>query len=342
MMMTYRPDYDDIVVDAREQGCRVSELLALSVGADPFYAGQPSRMRDGAWFADLWQRLGRPHGAHLRRLHYQLISQATPPTLPDGRPYENTEASWAFLNSASRNARYLGYISPTSLEDHRSAQPVLFATSRPTPAPEWAIDALDGYWNSPPALPSLDTAAFDWDINLTLPTPSIHGYGYDPADQPFHLEVWVEKSTVADVLSPICRRFGVDLVTGVGYLSITRVAEMLQRVAAHGKPARILYLSDFDPSGEGMPIQVARQSEFWLPDLAPDADLKLEPLVLTAEQVAAMPCHARRSSPATSRRTISRTATVRAPSSWTRSKRSTRASLPGCWRRPSRRTSTTT
>ena len=35
-----------------------------------------------------------------------------------------------------------------------------------------------------------------------------------------------------------------------------------------------------------MPVQAARQAEFWLPSYAPNADVKLTPIALTAEQAA--------------------------------------------------------
>jgi len=47
----------------------------------------------------------------------------------------------------------------------------------------------------------------------------------------------------------------------------------------------IFYISDFDPAGDGMPVGVARQLEFWLQQYAPDADIKLQPLALTHAQV---------------------------------------------------------
>jgi hypothetical protein len=50
------------------------------------------------------------------------------------------------------------------------------------------------------------------------------------------------------------------------------------------KPVRIFYISDFDPSGDNMPIQVARQLEFWRSTYAPESDIKLTPLALTAAQ----------------------------------------------------------
>ena len=51
------------------------------------------------------------------------------------------------------------------------------------------------------------------------------------------------------------------------------------------KPCRILYVSDFDPAGGGMPVSVARQIEYAIKDHASDMDIKLDPLILTCEQV---------------------------------------------------------
>jgi hypothetical protein len=89
-----------------------------------------------------------------------------------------------------------------------------------------------------------------------------------------------------DVLAPLCQRYATNLVTGVGDLSITAVVSLLGRVAALDKPARILYISDYDPKGVVMPVGVARKIEFWHQQYAPDADIRLEPIILTAEQAA--------------------------------------------------------
>lgn len=279
-------DYESIREEAKSTGCRVEELLALTKANDPFYSEMPFRVRDGTWFAGIWRMLGEPTGAHLRRLHYQLVSQHPPVEMADGSAYQNTEVCWQALNTASRNARYLGLISPTALEDHRSPRPLLYATARETPEPRWELDK-PLFWLSPPRLPTLDLAIeHDLAVDLAPPEPVVWGYDYEQADQPYHLEIWIEKSTMTDVLLPVCRELGVDLVVGVGYLSVTRVVEMIRRVADQGKPARIFYLSDHDPSGENMPVQVARQVEFWLPEIAGAAEIMLQPLVLTAEQAA--------------------------------------------------------
>src|SRR6185437_10679057 len=72
--------------------------------------------------------------------------------------------------------------------------------------------------------------------------------------QRFHVELWVEKSTMNDVLAPLAQRYGVNLITGEGELSATACYRLIERAKQGGKPIRILYLSDFDPAGDTMPV----------------------------------------------------------------------------------------
>jgi hypothetical protein len=134
------------------------------------------------------------------------------------------------------------------------------------------------------ALPEIRTQLAD-QLDVSLPEPRIEGYDCNDSDQPYHLEIWIEKSTMNDVLEPLAREYGTALVTSIGFQSMTRVIQLLHRVKEAGKPARVFYLSDFDPAGDGMPVAVARQIEYWAPQYAPDADIKLTPLGLTREQV---------------------------------------------------------
>jgi hypothetical protein len=84
---------------------------------------------------------------------------------------------------------------------------------------------------------------------------------------------------------PYCQKATKSDSTGMGWTSIPQIRNMLRRIQQLGKPTVIFYISDFDPAGTGMPVHVARYVEFWLHDLAPNADIKLTPLVLTKEQV---------------------------------------------------------
>jgi hypothetical protein len=87
-----------------------------------------------------------------------------------------------------------------------------------------------------------------------------------------------------DILLPLARRHGTNLITGVGEMSLTSVHQFLDRVRAAGKPARIIYVSDHDPAGRSMPVAVARKIEFALTSSG-TVDIKLDPVVLTADQV---------------------------------------------------------
>jgi hypothetical protein len=99
-----------------------------------------------------------------------------------------------------------------------------------------------------------------------------------------HVEIWVEKSTMSDVLDPIAQQHRCNLVTGVGELSLTRCHELIERAKASGRPVRVLYLSDFDPGGRSMPVAVARKIEFLLRQNRFDLDIQVRPILLTHEQ----------------------------------------------------------
>jgi hypothetical protein len=104
--------------------------------------------------------------------------------------------------------------------------------------------------------------------------------------EPYALELWAEKSTMNDILEPLAPRHNVTLVTGVvGELSATHRLWHVQRVLAHRKPTRILYVSEHDPAGDRMPVSVARKIEYLLRrDGLQDLDIRLNPLVLTRKQ----------------------------------------------------------
>jgi len=147
-------------------------------------------------------------------------------------------------------------------------------------------DEWDG-WRVPQVWASPSTSA------LALPQPAVTGYEYEVADQPVLVEVWVEKSTMNDILEPLCRRLGVNMTSDAkGYESITHVVEMLRRAEAYPtRRAVVLYVSDNDHSGENMPVAVARQCQFWATKLKSDGKLNagtevfVHPIVLTDEQV---------------------------------------------------------
>ncbi len=276
--------YDAIKALAKAQRVRVADLLVLAEKNDPFYAGSPAQRAKAEWFAELWGRFAYTTGVHLRRVHYRLVSGEEQYRKHDGTPYENTEACWDYLGDAGKYARYLGLVRPDAFEDHRNPAPHIFMAPSPVqPTPRVRLSDLEDW-----LLPWIES---DLSALLSLPLPvvgSIDGYMYASSDQPYLVEIWIEKSTMDDVLMPLCEALHINLVTSAGFQSITSAVNMLQRARTLiqlGKPARILYISDFDPAGDGMPVAVARQMEFWMQDYAPGADIMLTPLALTRDQV---------------------------------------------------------
>jgi len=267
-------DYETIKVLAKQSRQRVTDLIALSPANDPFYSGTPKDRENGEWFAVLWRRFGYISGVHLRRVHYQIVSQNPPVAMPNGLPYENTEKCWAWLGEAAKQARYLGLVDPADFDDRRNPGPVLHLTPKGEPAYIGVISGLD-----------------DDDDGSQLPDfpdPPDYWIGRYEGQQRYHVEVWCEKSTMNDILIPMCERYGANLQTGLGELSITKILEGVRRFEASGRPGRILYISDFDPAGQTMPFSAARKFEFFVRSLGEaSVELRLIHIALSAEQVRA-------------------------------------------------------
>jgi hypothetical protein len=66
--------------------------------------------------------------------------------------------------------------------------------------------------------------------------------------------------------------------------SDTRCQELVDRAQEHGRPVRILYISDFDPAGMSMPVACARKIEHRLRTDHLDLDIEVRPVALTYDQ----------------------------------------------------------
>jgi hypothetical protein len=281
---------------ARQLGLRsVTDLLVLSRQNDPFFKGTPAHWRDARWFAALWEHFEFDRGVHLRRVHYRAMTVGYPKL--DGAPYANTEQDWKYLQAAGTAARILGLVDPEAFVDRRNTPPVRNVEPRlddSVPERWWDLpgeeylrsDVDDLRWS----VPALNPDVLGWRANYRLPAPVVSGYDYQADDQSTLVEVWIEKSTMNDVLEPVCRNLNVNLLAGKGFQSLTAAIQLLRRAEQHGKPAHVCYISDFDPAGVVMPVSIARQAQFWAAQLGIeaegiDAELTLHPVVLTRDQV---------------------------------------------------------
>jgi hypothetical protein len=289
---------------AAELGVTLKSLRVLTPNNDPFTAGTPAHVRWARWFFELWQRIGFPDGVHLRRIHYRILGEL----LPDGRPYENSETCWGRLKEAASYCRWLELIDPAAFVDRRNPGAVIHARPRDDEVhvepPE--LEALDddhhvhaevtsagihgihGLWmdpqvwtvGDPPEVTLSATAPDRWAVE----PPEVAGYDYAPwTDQPL-VELWAEKSTMTDVLDPLCAALGVNYVPAAGTQSITSAHLLAERAEAARRPVRVLYVSDYDQQGRAMPFAVARHVEFLIAQLG-SIGFRLTPIVLTAEQV---------------------------------------------------------
>lgn len=232
---------------------------------DPFYVGSKAQYANAEWAKELYHLLSPKQPVHVRRLHYFALAQPKH-RKPNGTVYSNTTADWKFLICACKFARYLNLLPYEAFVDRRNlfggpagwrAQgPVCQAHCR-----NFMADTMQKLCKS----------------YMKLILTKLMGVS---------VEIWVEKSTAADLVAPIAEKYGVNVVTSMGDISLTAVWKFIRRVADIRKPARIFFISDFDPAGENMPISAARKIEFLLRQykLNRKLDIKLKPLLLTRRQ----------------------------------------------------------
>jgi hypothetical protein len=265
--------YERLKALAKQGGRPLKSMYVLSGSNDPFMVDMPHRQEAAEWFARFWRQFATEDSRlHIRRIHYRLISSAAVIPRPNGEPYENTEACWDSLVNAGRDARYLGLIPRGAIVDRRNPEPMIYITEETLTAA--VIEASSGWLQA---------------LNLDdLPEPKLWlpaGAVEPPViPQRYHVEIWCEKSTVNDVLMALGQANGVNIVTGVGEMSLTRVEELIERIRTIDRPVRIIYVSDFDPAGIGMPVSVARKIEYDIRDEREDHDIQLRWVVLTYDQ----------------------------------------------------------
>jgi hypothetical protein len=251
-----------------------TELLVLSRDNDPYAMGKPAEQKKARWFADLAARvMAGLAKLHIRGFHYRWFTAGGEGL--DGRRYENDQEHWQEISKAAKIARVLGLVDPEAFEDRRNKALRIYTEPRPDTSPGLRLSTgdVDG-WQFP-ALSLGDLPP------LELPSVEVCGYEYSAADQPEVLVLITEK--LEDVLEPVCSELGVDLLAGTGYSSYTRAIQLLRHAEARGQRLHGWYVSDYDAAGENMPI--ARACQYFAEQLGITAEISLEPLALTAEQM---------------------------------------------------------
>jgi hypothetical protein len=271
-----------------EHGLERNDVLVMASDNDPFYCGTPRHVAAAEWLAEMWERYDLATvGTYLRRIHYRISNpEDQAPLSPyllklkhwstDGHPplYVNDNECWRFLKVAVKWARHLDYVPADLFVDRRSKEKYLYeAPPYHDTEPAYGYDDLE----------SDGIQALQGAPHIEVTPPEVYGYDYDHTDQPYNIEIWIEKSTMNDVLVPLSRRFGVNLIVSSGTQSMSNAIELLQRTQRLEKPTRVLYISDLDRQGEAMPVSISRQVEFYRDRYAPDTGVTVEALVMTEE-----------------------------------------------------------
>ena len=184
----------------------------------------------------------------LRQLYYQLVSRDIIP---------NTDAEYGKLSRLLKEGRMGGEVDWDAIEDR------LRKPSTPS------------HWSSPHSI-----------MNSV-----INSYAKDrQAGQPTYLEVWVEKDALSGVLKRVTEKYHVPIMVNRGYSSVSAMYDSFTRFANHAanedRPAKVLYLGDFDPSGLDMIRDIAdRVNEFRTGGDSFNLDFTVQPIALTMPQI---------------------------------------------------------
>jgi len=189
-----------------------------------------------------------------RQIHYALLND--PPLRHAGKPdsaYRNDKASYKSLTELLTRARLAGLVPMEAIADETR------------PVTTWRVyrDVQDYIGD---------------ELNTFL-----QSYWRDLlASQPNHIELVIEKNTVAPILMPIAEKYCMPTTVGRGYCSLPPRRDMAARFLRSGKEKFVLLVvSDFDPDGEEIAHSLARS-------LRDDFGVRgIEPVkaALTVEQV---------------------------------------------------------
>lgn len=108
------------------------------------------------------------------------------------------------------------------------------------------------------------------------------------AAQEYHIEVWCEAAGMLPQLHRVAERYSVPVYSSGGFDSLTAKKRLSDRICDTGKPAIILHLGDYDPSGKSIFNAVADDVAAFVEADRPWGTITVdfERVALTEEQVA--------------------------------------------------------
>lgn len=128
---------------------------------------------------------------------------------------------------------------------------------------------------------------------------AVSSYRRDKTEQQEnHIELWVEKDALSGVFAKLVDKWNISISVNRGYSSASAMYDAYNRFKKAidhkgAKAVRVLYLGDFDPSGEDMVRDIdERINEFWQGDADWDGyqgsgmfDFHIEKIALNTDQI---------------------------------------------------------
>ena len=247
----------------------VADITVLTPSNDPYRMDNAAGHEMGKWIAEHLDLVMPGGRIHPRGLHYRLASRGDL-LLPRGKRYTNSTSCWTWLADAVAAARWLGYVPWNRITDERSDPPTIMVpddTKKREGTPQWMKGSM---------VPFLS--------HFEQYTPKL-GLDYVNLPQPYRLIIAGEKSSLREELLPVAELVEAELFLLTGEMGNQLIHGICERAAIDGRPAVILYFSDFDPSGNQMPVSICRKLQAFRDTLYPDLDIEMHHVALTLDQV---------------------------------------------------------
>lgn len=180
----------------------------------------------------------------VRDVYYALEARGFPDELAE----RGFDFEYRYVKRAVKKGRRHGYIDPDLIYD--ASRPAEVEQDPGHASPKSFVNRhIDGVWNA--------YRENFWD------------------DQEHHVEVWLEKQSLASVFQPICDEYNVRLEATRGDWSDSKVYEAAQRLIGKvddGDKVRIVYFGDYNPSGLHAPVAIQKTMGYYGLDLPRDFD----------------------------------------------------------------------
>jgi len=198
---------------------------------------------------------GQGYQLTLRQLYYQFVARdALPKSWADpSTGSTNNERSYKKLGDVIGDARLAGLIDWKAIEDRTRE-----------------VDG-NNHWDSPATVVRACGEQFQLD---------------KWEDQPYRVEVWVEKDALEGVVGKAARALDVQFFSCRGYASMTSLWDAGQRLkgyAEDGQTPVIIHLGDHDPSGIDMSRDIEERVSLFMDEFS--GDLEFVRLALNRDQI---------------------------------------------------------